>query len=60
MKTEQETEKEIESTKKTIHNYRTAYKQGKIPVDVLKSKLIDCESTIHALEWVLGRNERYD
>jgi predicted transcriptional regulator len=60
MKTEQEIKDEIEATKRTIENYRNAYKSGRISREVLKSQLIDCESTIHALMWVLGENDRYD
>lgn len=60
MKTEKEVREEIEACKKTIQNYRNAYKQSKIPKEVLKSELIQNESMIAALRWVLGENDRYD
>ncbi|WP_143314752.1 hypothetical protein [Clostridium sp. HBUAS56017] len=60
MKPEKEIQEEIEATQRTIQNYRNAYKEGKIPKDVLETQLIDCSATIGALRWVLGKNERYD
>lgn len=60
MKTEKEIREEIELTKKTIQNYRNAYKNNKIPEDVLENQIIDCSATIDALRWVLGENDRYD
>lgn len=60
MKTENEIRGELESTKRTIENYRNAYKQKKITKDILKNQLTDCEATIQSLLWVLGENDRYD
>ena len=51
---------EIVSTKKTIENYRDAYKNKKISYEVLSNQLIDCNATLDALRWVLGENDRYD
>ncbi|WP_242858871.1 hypothetical protein [Clostridium botulinum] len=60
IKTEKEIREEIECCKKTIDNYKKAYKEKKIPKDVLKSTLLECENSILALKWVLGENDRYD
>lgn len=60
MKSEQEIREEIEATKRTIANYRNAYKQGEITRESLNIHLYDCEATIAALTWVLGENDRYD
>lgn len=60
MKTEQEIRDEIEANERTINNYQNAYKEGKIPFDVLKSKATECQATNAALSWVLGENDRYD
>jgi hypothetical protein len=60
LKTEKEIRHEIEATKKTIENYRNAYKNSEIPRDVMKSQILDCSSTIATLLWVLGENDRYD
>lgn len=58
MKTEQEIRDEIEATKRTIENYRSAYNSRKIPFDVLNNVLTGSEATIAALSWVLGENDR--
>lgn len=60
MKTEQEIREEIEVTKRTISDYCVTYKENKITREMYLNKLIDCESTIDALLWVLGENDRYD
>lgn len=60
MKTENDIRKEIEATKNTINNYTKAYRDNKIPKEVLNSQLIDLRATIDALKWVLGENDRYD
>lgn len=60
MKTEQEIRDEIKATERTIKNYRAAYIEKKIDRDALNLYLIDCGSTIDALRWVLGENDRYD
>jgi len=60
MKNEQEIREEIEATGRTLKNYREAYKQSKIPFDVLEQKVNECHATIGALKWVLGENDRYD
>lgn len=60
MKLKKEIQEEIKATERTIKNYRDAYKEGKIPKDVLKTQLIDCSATIDALRWVLSKNEKYD
>lgn len=60
VKTILEIEEEIEATRRTLENYRNAYKKGKIPRDVLDNKFTDCTATIQALKWVLGENDRFD
>lgn len=60
MKTEKEIREEIEASQRTIGNYRKAYKDGKIPKESLEHALIDNQSTIATLRWVLGENDRYD
>lgn len=60
LKSEEEIRKEIQATYKAIENYRNAYKNKKIPKDVLEYQLTDCLATIDALKWVLGENDRYD
>ena len=60
MKTREEILSEIKATDRTLKNYRQAYKDGKIDRDTLKHYITDCTSTIDALRWVLGENDRYD
>lgn len=60
MKKESEIRDEIEATKKTIENYKVAYKNGKITEDILENQLTDCSATIDTLKWVLGENDRYN
>lgn len=60
MKIEKEILDEIEATKRTIDNYKNAYKNGKITKEILKTQITDCSATIDALRWVLGENDRYD
>lgn len=60
MKTEKEIRNEIEACKNTIENYRNAYKKGEIPKEMLKFELIQNESMMFALKWVLDENDRYD
>lgn len=60
MKTEEDIRGEVEATKRTIANYRNAYKQGVITKETLRSAIVDCTATIQALLWVLGENDRYD
>lgn len=60
MKTEKEIREEIEATNRTKDNYIKAYEDKKIPKDVLVSKLIDLNTTIDTLSWVIGENDRYD
>jgi|GEM_PF-5161643 len=60
MKSEKEIREEIEATKRTMSNYRKAFKEGKITKDILKSNILDCNATVDALRWVLGENDRYD
>ncbi|EJT5937300.1 hypothetical protein N2W52_002068 [Clostridium perfringens] len=60
MKSKSEILKEIELTKRTIKNYKEAYKNGKISKDILEYNLIDCKATLEALSWVLEENDRWD
>jgi hypothetical protein len=60
MKTEEEIRDEIAATYRTIKNHKIAYQCGIITKDDLKIIKVDCESTIDALRWVLGENDRYD
>lgn len=60
MKTESQIREELKATQETLKNYNKAYQEGKISLEVLSSETIDCTSTIDALLWVLGENDRYD
>jgi hypothetical protein len=60
LKSEQDVRNEIDATVRTLDNYQKAYKEGKIPFDVLKVEFTDKTATIQALKWVLGENERFD
>lgn len=41
-------------------NYRKAYTDGKISRIEWIGYIHDCNATIDALRWVLGKNDRYD
>lgn len=60
MKTGEEIKDEIIATERTIQNYRNAFMNKEIPVDVFQTQIVDCQATIAALRWVLGENDRYD
>lgn len=60
IKSKDEIEEEIEATKRTLVNYQNAFKQGKIPMETLRSMHTECRATIGALKWVLGKNDRFD
>lgn len=60
IKTEKEIREEIEAIKRTINNYREAVKQGEFPKERMRFVLLENQSMISALKWVLGENDRYD
>jgi hypothetical protein len=60
LKTRKEIKEEIEATIRTLKNYHEAYHQREIPFDVMSDKARECHTTIGALKWVLGENDRYD
>lgn len=60
MKTEEDVLKEIEATKRTMDNYKNVFKNGDIPEENFRYMIADCQGTLDALMWVLGKNDRYD
>lgn len=60
MKSKNDILTEIESTERTIENYKEAYKNGRIPKEILEYNLIECKAAIATLSWVLGENDRWD
>ena len=60
MKSEQEIKEEIKAIEKTIANYREDYKNGEFPKERLRYVLLENQSMILALKWVLGENGRRD
>lgn len=55
-KTEQEIRDEIEAIKRTINNYRDAVKNGEFPKERMRFVLLENQSMIAALKWVLGEH----
>lgn len=60
MKSAKQIREEIKAAERTVQNYRNAYKEGTIPKNVFEHKLTDYYSTVEALTWVLGENDRFD
>jgi hypothetical protein len=60
MKTEKEIRDEIEAINRDDERARKEYKDGEIPKEILKSKLLQNSAMRLALKWVLGENDRYD
>lgn len=60
MKSEDEILKEIKSIEKTMDNYKNDFKNGNISKESFGYMMADCQGTLDALLWVLGKNDRYD
>lgn len=60
IKNQREVIEEIDAIERTISNYKEAFVHKKIPEDVFKSKITELNAIHCALNWVLGKNQRYD
>lgn len=60
MKSYTEIMSEIETSERTLNNYREAFDAGEIDRLALKRALADHGSTVAALKWVIGENDRFD
>lgn len=60
MKSFTEVNVEIQAAERTITNYREAFAEGEIERPELKRALAENQTTIAALRWVLGENDRFD
>ncbi|MFE8095447.1 hypothetical protein [Bacillus toyonensis] len=60
MTAEQEIRNKIEDLDGDENVIRDSYKQGEIDRQVFLSKLLQNNSQISALKWVLGENDRFD
>lgn len=59
-KTEKEIRDEMDAIRRTIENYRNAVKEGDFPKERMKFVLLENNSMLLALKWVLGENDRFD